>query len=639
MRYSIGVDLGTSTVAVAIGDERGTRAVALSEGDVLPSVVYCAADGTILTGAAALAERDPARTVTGFKRRIGDPTPLVVGGTSRSPEELMAAQLRDVVAALTESRGEAPAAVVLSAPAAWGPYRRERFDRVAELSGVAVRAVVTEPVATATHVVSERGLGTGALLAVFDLGGSTFEATVLRVGPEGIETLGSPEGIEHLGGDDLDDAVRGLVDRRLGGLLSALDPAVEGDAAALAAVDAACTEAKELLSSRRETVVVVPLPDGERRVTITRDEFDEAIRPTVELAVAALRRSVASAGVDEDALATIILSGGSARIPLVAAQVAAIGRPVHATHRPTTTVALGAAEVARRLLESGPVGSPEPDPRDATAPLAGRGGARRRPGRRTVALAGVAVVALAAAALTIPPLLGQAANSFTTAEQTPAQPADQDQDQDQDGQDQGEDATVIEPEPAVVPEPTVVAPVFTDGATAEGLGWFVQSAGVTGDWEVSTLDDGTAARDQLTLTESADGLHAQWSGAADPAQFYAQASGETLDLAPVAENDGALVLDVTVASGTAGTFQLAAHCGYPCGGTVDVTDAVNAIPDGGTRRLVVPASCFTAAGLDPSRVDTPFLAFGTGDLDVSVDDVRWEDNTGADPDALPCGEG
>ena len=136
----------------------------------------------------------------------------------------------------------------------------------------------------------------------FDLGGRTFDATVLRMGADGLEVLGSPEGVEHLGGDDFDDAVRGLLDQRVGGRISALDAADPDDAATLAAIDEACTLAKEALSVREETVVRLPLDDADHPITIMRADLERSIRPAVGLAVAALLRTIHSAGIDADAV-------------------------------------------------------------------------------------------------------------------------------------------------------------------------------------------------------------------------------------------------------------------------------------------------------------------------------------------------
>ncbi|MBY8849052.1 Hsp70 family protein, partial [Saccharothrix sp. MB29] len=132
MGYGLGVDLGTTFTAAAVSGDFGTRVVPLGRDVVAPSTVFIGADGTVLTGdaAEAAAAADPLRVSRGHKRRLGDPTPLVIGGVAYSPAALLAAQLRAVVATATGLHGAPPDAVVLTCPAIWGPYRREHFDEV-----------------------------------------------------------------------------------------------------------------------------------------------------------------------------------------------------------------------------------------------------------------------------------------------------------------------------------------------------------------------------------------------------------------------------------------------------------------------------------------------------------------------------
>ena len=246
MRYGVGIDLGTSFTSAAISGPYGTRMVPLAPDVVVPSVAYPAPDGTVLTGPAALAAAaDPARVARGFKRRLGDPTPLVLGGAGYSPATLMAAQLRDVLATVTRSVGAPPASIVLTCPAIWGPYRREQFAEVPKLAGVHEFRLLTEPEAAATHYSAERRLGDGEVVAVYDLGGGTFDTTILRMRSGDMEILGVPEGIEHMGGTDFDETLLAHVDDRLDGAVSALDAADPAVATVLAQIRAMCVRAKE----------------------------------------------------------------------------------------------------------------------------------------------------------------------------------------------------------------------------------------------------------------------------------------------------------------------------------------------------------------------------------------------------------
>jgi molecular chaperone DnaK (HSP70) len=353
MGYGLGVDLGTTFTAAAVSRDGQTSVAPLSVEDlVAPSVVLAAADGSLYTGEAAewRAIGDPMRVARGFKRRLGDPTPLIVGGSPFTPTVLMAALLRDVVARVSATQGEAPAHVVLTCPAVWGPYRRERFTEVPRLAGVTRVTLLSEPEAAAAHYVRERRLGEGEIIAVYDLGGGTFDTTVLRARPGGMEILGVPEGIERLGGIDFDDALMAHVDGRLDGAVGRLDPLDSAQGAALALLRRDCVQAKLALSDASEATIGAHLPGGRREVSVTRAEFEDMIRHSVGLTVEATHRTLASAGVAAADLGAVLLAGGSANIPLVAEMLAAeFQRPVRAGLHSKFTVALGAAATAGRL--------------------------------------------------------------------------------------------------------------------------------------------------------------------------------------------------------------------------------------------------------------------------------------------------
>ncbi|WP_157621636.1 Hsp70 family protein [Saccharothrix sp. NRRL B-16348] len=396
MRYAAGIDLGTTFTSAAVADAAGTRVVPLSPEVVVPSLAYGAPDGTLLTGEAAEdAPADPGRLGRGFKRRLGDPTPLLLGGRAYTPTALMAAQLRAVLDQVTDAMGGPPASIVLTCPAIWGPYRREQFAEVPRLADVADFRLITEPEAAATHYSRERTLGDGEVVAVYDLGGGTLDTTVLRVRPGGMDILGTPEGMEHLGGMDLDDALFAHLDERLDGAITRLDPADPAESEAVARIRALCVHAKVELSTEPDVTVTVPLPSGPRELTITRPEFDAVIRPSLELTVGALERTVASAGLRGDELSAVLLAGGSSRVPLVRQLVSeAFGKPVRAAHHPKFTVALGAAALAARALaDPEPAHSATTPPPTGPQPVGPQPPGPRRGRLRALAAGAVLVVA------------------------------------------------------------------------------------------------------------------------------------------------------------------------------------------------------------------------------------------------------
>jgi YVTN family beta-propeller protein len=345
--YSLGVDLGTTFAAAAISRDDLVEMVTLGNRSVvMPTVVAVREDGTVLTGEAATrrAASHPDRAATGFKRRLGDPTPLLLGGERFTAVELLSIVLRDVLARVSATEGTPPDRVVLTHPANWGPFRRGLFEEVPALAGLSDIVTVTEPEAAAAHYASSRELADGQVVAVYDLGGGTFDVTVLRKRPGGIDILGVPEGIERLGGIDFDEAILSHVDNSSNGALRELDTRDPRVMVALARLRQDCVLAKESLSTDTETTVPVFLPGRHFEVPISRAEFEDLVRAQLESTVGALARTLRSAQVGPDELSAVLLVGGSSRIPLVAAMVSEeLGRPTVVDTHPKYAVALGAA--------------------------------------------------------------------------------------------------------------------------------------------------------------------------------------------------------------------------------------------------------------------------------------------------------
>lgn len=356
MGYSLGVDLGTTFVAAATSDGGTPAMVTLgARSVVIPSAVYLADDSRLLCGEAAVrqAVTNPDRVAQGFKRRLGDPAPLRMGDESRSATELLAAQLREVLRIVTETEGAAPERVILTHPSNWGPFRRGVFAEVAPGAGLVDAGTATESEAAAAYYATHTHLVEGRLVAMYDLGGGTFDVTVLRVGPDQVEILGVPEVIDRLGGIDFDESLLTHVDQLSGGALSHMDADDPRAVLALARVRRDCVLAKEKLSSDDDTVIPVFLPDRNFDVTVTRAEFEELIGPRVEATIGALDRALRSAQIAPEDLDVVRLIGGSSRIPLVSRMLThALGRSVVVDAHPEYAVALGAAEHAVKRARS-----------------------------------------------------------------------------------------------------------------------------------------------------------------------------------------------------------------------------------------------------------------------------------------------
>jgi molecular chaperone DnaK (HSP70) len=350
MTYFLGVDIGTTYTAAAVWrDARGEVANLGNRSAAIPSVVVLRDDGTTLVGEPAVrrAASEPGRVAREFKRRVGDPTPIIVGGTPYSADALMARMLRAVVDLVSQTEGGPPAGIAVTHPANWGPYKLDLLGQAVSLADVDDAAMVSEPEAAAIHYASLERIEPGSIIAVYDLGGGTFDAAVLRKTQGGWEVLGAPEGIERLGGVDFDAAVYHHV---AGAISPALDELSPDDPAALAAVARLrqeCVDAKEALSSDSDVSIPVLLPGLQTEVRLTRGEYEAMVRPALSDTITSLTRALRSAEVKPDDVTTVLLVGGSSRTPLVAELVSsAIGRPVAVDAHPKYGVALGAALTA-----------------------------------------------------------------------------------------------------------------------------------------------------------------------------------------------------------------------------------------------------------------------------------------------------
>ncbi|MGF1648106.1 MAG: Hsp70 family protein [Kineosporiaceae bacterium] len=358
--FALGIDLGTTFTAAGVWRDGRPEIVPLgSRLAAMPSVVHVGEDGTILTGEAA--ERrgpsEPHRVARQFKRRLGDPTPIVLGGAPFSAEQLSAKLLRAVVDAVERREGGSAEAVAVCHPANWGPYKTDLLQQAVRLAGVqAPRGVslVTEPEAAAILYSSKEALPVGSVVAVYDLGGGTFDAAVMRKADRGFQILGRPEGIERLGGIDFDAAVLAHVTSAVGLAFDDLDEDDPATLAAVARLREECTRAKEALSEDTDVAIPVLLPSLATEVRLTRTEFEAMVRPALGDTVAALQRALTTAGVAPGDLHSVLLVGGSSRIPLVAQMVGdAVGRPVAVDTDPKHSVALGAACWSAELVPGG----------------------------------------------------------------------------------------------------------------------------------------------------------------------------------------------------------------------------------------------------------------------------------------------
>lgn len=361
MGYALAVDVGTSYTAAAVvrfdeGASPLPECLPLGlRGTSVPSVVYYPEQGPILVGEAA--ERrgldSPARVVREFKRRVGDDVPFALGTLTVRPEDVFATVARWVANRAAEREGALPAAIFLTHPAAWGIHRLSAIRDALAAHGLDNVTLLPEPEAAALHYASQVRVEDGSTIAVYDLGGGTFDTAVLRKSGAGsFELLGRPDGIEDLGGADFDAAVFRYVAQHTGTALTDLDPADPAVMGALSRLRRECVEAKEALSADSEATIPVLLPGVQQQVRLVRAEFEALIEDPVRDTVDALEQSLSRLHLEPADLSAVLLIGGSSRIPLVAQLVSEqLGRPIAVDADPKSSICLGAA-VAAALAHS-----------------------------------------------------------------------------------------------------------------------------------------------------------------------------------------------------------------------------------------------------------------------------------------------
>lgn len=346
----------------------------------MPSAIFVG-DGELLFGDAALRRgiAQPERLVREFKRRIGDGTPILAGDRRFTPEQLFALLVMWVADAVAEREGERPTSLSVSIPATWGDHRTGLVAAALERAGWRDVRLISEPEAAARHYAAERSLASGSPLLVYDLGGGTFDAALVRLDADGdLETMGEAVGLEGLGGSDFDDTVlRHTVDAAG---LSLRELSGDDDRVGLAALRREVVEAKEALSFDSETVIPVLLGDGRATVRLTRSEFESMIEGDIARTVDVVSDLLSSADVVPEDVGAILLTGGSSRIPRIAQLLSErFDRPVAVDADPKAVTSLGAARAAaERALRPADVAAPssaadpaddadEPDSDDAPA--------------------------------------------------------------------------------------------------------------------------------------------------------------------------------------------------------------------------------------------------------------------------------
>jgi molecular chaperone DnaK len=372
----IGIDLGTTNSLVAYVDEASglPRVIPDAEGRrLLPSIVAFTPDGLIVgEGARRQLARRSADTVYSVKRLMGrdyedikgelpylpfqvvpaeGTVKLRVGGREITPAEVSAAVLKALKERAERHFGEPVDKAVITVPAYFNDAQRQATRDAGRIAGLDVVRIVNEPTAASLAYGLQR-LQAG-VIAVYDLGGGTFDVSILRV-KDGVFEVLATNGDTHLGGDDFD---RVLLLWLLEDIQSRHHAELARDCVELARdpelmqeLRLAAEAAKIRLSAEERTTLTLPLPGFTYRRDLTRTEIERLLEPLVGRTLGPCRRALADAGLSAADIEQVVLVGGSTRVPLVRRRVQELfGRPPHSQLNPDEVVALGAAVQAQIL--------------------------------------------------------------------------------------------------------------------------------------------------------------------------------------------------------------------------------------------------------------------------------------------------
>lgn len=368
----VGIDLGTTNSLVAFMDLTGPEVIAGPDGDrLVPSVVAYSRSGDILVGRPAreLLTSEPERTVYSVKRLMGrgvadvadelklfpfriaegseSVIKLQLGDRTATPPEVSALILRRLKQNAETALGETVRKAVITVPAYFNDAQRQATKDAGRIAGLEVLRLVNEPTAAAlAYGLDKRKEG---VVAVYDLGGGTFDISILRL-HEGIFEVLATNGDTHLGGDDIDNLLLRIA---LEDVQSEWDEDLSGDAAAVQTLRLAVIEAKERLSFSPFTNIEFAYKGKKYQRALTRELFEQLVKPVVDRTLGPCRNCIHDAGVTVDEIDEVVLVGGSTRIPLVRKAVEALfkAKP-HTELNPDEVVALGAAVQAGILAGS-----------------------------------------------------------------------------------------------------------------------------------------------------------------------------------------------------------------------------------------------------------------------------------------------
>jgi molecular chaperone DnaK len=347
MAKVVGIDLGTTNSVVAVMEGQSPTVIANAEGNrTTPSVVAFTKTGERLVGQLAKrqAVTNPDRTISSIKRHMGTSFTVKIDGKDYTPQEISAMVLQKLVNDASSYLGERVTKAVITVPAYFNDAQRQATKDAGKIAGLEVLRIINEPTAAAlAYGLDKKGNET---ILVFDLGGGTFDVSVLEVG-DGVFEVKSTNGDTHLGGDDYD--VR-IVDFLVAEFRKEQGIDLSGDRQAMQRLTEAAEKAKIELSGTVQTNINLPFITADQNgpkhldVTMTRAKFEELTNDLTQRCVQPFKNALSDAKLDVAKIDEIVMVGGSTRMPVIQELVRKLtGKELNQSVNPDEVVAIGAA--------------------------------------------------------------------------------------------------------------------------------------------------------------------------------------------------------------------------------------------------------------------------------------------------------
>ncbi|MEW5762112.1 MAG: molecular chaperone DnaK [Bacillota bacterium] len=347
MSKIIGIDLGTTNSCVAVMEGGEVTVIPNAEGSrTTPSVVGWSKTGERLVGQLAKrqAVSNPDRTVTSIKRHMGTAYKVNIDGKEYTPEEISAMILQKLKADAEAYLGEKIERAVITVPAYFNDSQRQATKDAGRIAGLEVMRIINEPTAAALAYGLDKE--EDQTILVYDLGGGTFDVSILELG-DGVFEVKATSGNNRLGGDDFDQRI---IDWMVEEFRKETGIDLRNDRMAMQRLKEAAEKAKIELSTVVTTNINLPFisagPDGPKHLdlTLTRAKFEELTRDLVEMTMGPTRQALADAGLKPADIRRILLVGGATRMPCIQEAVRQFfGKEPHKGINPDECVAIGAA--------------------------------------------------------------------------------------------------------------------------------------------------------------------------------------------------------------------------------------------------------------------------------------------------------